>query len=78
MSYRGIKLGDLASVSLECSGHGSFRKKAVAMRFLSHLAEVLQYNPNIRHIKLKISGFDLSEQIDDSNNLSRHQQMSRR
>lgn len=51
------------SLSLECSGHGSFNKQNVLARFLEYLTDALDKITEIRKLRIKISGVELNTQF---------------
>ena len=61
-----IDAKNVNSLSLECSGHGSFNKQNVLRRFLEYLTDALDKMTEIKKLKIKISGVELNSKSQGS------------
>lgn len=64
MKQKDIEKHNVSSICLDCSAHGSFKPEKVATRFIETLDQVFSHNPNIKKVKIKLSGFDLSANVE--------------
>lgn len=49
----------ISDLNLECIGYGEFYPTQIAERFSVYFMECVRDMPNLKHLKLKVNGFDL-------------------